>query len=312
MKSLQAILLLFLVPFFFISASQLESLETLDENLALDYCLNCKSLGGIEALSFLAHSPNKLRESFLSSTRDNSVFEFLRQGRPIPDEKFQAAKSSFNSYDKAKKSWSLPAEPKTKRCQVPLISAPYEVKSDQPISRVDPTTTSSVDPLTSSSVNLCTSNLPQVNPKIAYYDLHIVNAKGLPGKRIAYFEQFEGLLEVIKKKNFFNRDISCFFLCEKYSGTLQIRDSLFGSLYFSFKVDKTQASLCSTTYAIKRLFRNNQLLEKTVLASYLTFNVNETQFTWTIIVSGQFDFMAQELKRKFAKIVVSTDYSIWE
>ena len=122
------------------------------------------------------------------------------------------------------------------------------------------------------------------------YHLHIVNLKGL----------------------FFFRDISCFLLCEMYCGTLQIRNSLVGSLYFSFKVDKTQASLCSTIHAIKRLFRNNPFLEKTVLASYLTFKENETQFTWTIIVSGQFDFMAQELKRKFAKIVVPTDYSIWE
>lgn len=307
--------ILFLIPFnfTFISASKFINYENLDDKSAIDYCLKYESLNEIESLSFVT-SPTLVSSSFSPSKPSNFAFMHLRKGQSVPESKLAEANAALDSgnFELCKMFWSMSSTETEFTINNNIMSCYYgyygqasqEYNPEYPLDQ-----NAFISPPYS-----CPSFYYQEFPPTSCtdaYRLHEVKDSGYPGIIITRILDLNALPSVIKKRDLLNQDLSCFLISESFSTPILIRKTLIGSLYFSFTVDRNPGILFPKIRALSHMLQNYQIYERSILAHYLTFEANQSYFTWNVIISKKFDFMAQELKNQFARYVDPTEYHIW-
>ena len=297
--------ILFLIPFIFISASKFIKYENLDDKSAIDYCLNCRSLREIEALSFVT-SPTHISTSFSPSKPSNFAFIHLRKGNSVPESKLVEANAELDSgnFELCKMFWSISSTETEFTINNNIMSCYYGYYGQAP-QEYNPECL-----LDQNSFYFSPSFYHQVFPQTSCtdsYRLHEVNFTGNPGIIITRILDLNALPSVIKKRGLLNQDLSCFMISESFSTTILIRKTLIGSLYFSFTVDRNPGILFQKIRAFSYILQNYQIYERSILTHYLTFEANKPYFTWNVIISKRFDFIAQELKSQFARYVDPTE-----
>lgn len=303
----------------FASASRLNinaKAFTLDENSALRLCLSDKSFDEVETLA-TATSPSKVSPKRISG---NSVFEYLRQGVPVPEEVAVVEEIEAESVNNEVEIENCSSgEPSPSSC---TSEASEDIDRKNPVQepkapaqkpkvivrtlipRVHEKTTTAND----------FDSFPEFGslaPDTDSYMVHLADPLGRPGRKIDRLEKLMELPISIRHKNLFSNNISCFLISNSYSSNLLVRNKIIGSKFFSFRVNVGRRKMEFRLQEILRFLARSKTFPRAILANHLRFRAFEDFYTWTIILNDEYENIAHDFHRKFSKSIGTTEMGTW-
>ena len=312
----------------FASASRLNinaKTFTLDENSALKLCLNDKSFDEVETLA-TATSPSKVSPKRISG---NSVFEYLRQGVPVPEEvasieNIEESKTEVDSVTNDVEEVKNCSSGEPSLCHLEAsedIDTEYRkspVQEPKAAAQKPKVIVRNLIPRVHEKANTTNDfdSLPELDallraPDTDSYMVHLADPLGRPGRKIDRLAKLMELPISIKHNKLSSNNVSCFLISNSYSSNLLVRNKIIGSKFFSFKVNVGRRKMEFRIQEILRFLARSKTLPRAILASHLRFRAFEDCYTWTIILNDEYEHIAHDFHRKFSKSIGTTEMGTW-